>query len=99
MKLQALLKKYSNQLTGLSALLILIAYSGKYLLNSYFLWAFALLLATFIGLVPIAFQAVQALKFKQVSIELLLLFLFKSMRSQQLLLFFSHSELFWKRKL
>ncbi|MDN6167308.1 MAG: heavy metal translocating P-type ATPase, partial [Lactococcus lactis] len=70
-KLQALLKKYSNQLTGLSALLILIAYSGKYLLNSYFLWAFALLLATFIGLVPIAFQAVQALKFKQVSIELL----------------------------
>lgn len=64
-------KKYSNQLTGLSALLILIAYSGKYLLNSYFLWAFALLLATFIGLVPIAFQAVQALKFKQVSIELL----------------------------
>lgn len=71
MKLQALLKKYSNQLTGLSALLILIAYSGKYLLNSYFLWAFALLLATFIGLVPIAFQAVQALKFKQVSIELL----------------------------
>jgi Cd2+/Zn2+-exporting ATPase len=69
MKLQALLKKYSNQLTGLSALLILIAYSGKYLLNSYFLWAFALLLATFIGLVPIAFQAVQALKFKQVSIE------------------------------
>ena len=71
MKLQALLKKYSNQLTGLSALLILIAYSGKYLLNSYFLWAFALLLATFIGLVPIAFQAVQALKFKQFSIELL----------------------------
>lgn len=71
MKFQALLKKYSNQLTGLSALLILIAYSGKYLLNSYFLWAFALLLATFIGLVPIAFQAVQALKFKQVSIELL----------------------------
>ena len=71
MKLQALLKKYSNQLTGLSALLILIAYSGKYLLNSYFPWAFALLLATFIGLVPIAFQAVQALKFKQVSIELL----------------------------
>ncbi|MBR8679742.1 heavy metal translocating P-type ATPase [Lactococcus lactis subsp. lactis] len=71
MKLQALLKKYSNQLTGLSALLILIAYSGKYLLNSYFLWAFALLLATFIGLVPIAFQALQALKFKQVSIELL----------------------------
>ena len=71
MKLQSLLKKYSNQLTGLSALLILIAYSGKYLLNSYFLWAFALLLATFIGLVPIAFQAVQALKFKQVSIELL----------------------------
>lgn len=71
MKLQALLKKYSNQLTGLSALLILIAYSGKYLLNSYFLWAFALLLATFIGLVSIAFQAVQALKFKQVSIELL----------------------------
>lgn len=71
MKLQALLKKYSNQLTGLSALLILIAYSGKYLLNSYFLWAFALLLATFIGLIPIAFQAVQALKFKQVSIELL----------------------------
>ncbi|MCT0056942.1 heavy metal translocating P-type ATPase [Lactococcus lactis subsp. lactis] len=64
-------KKYSNQLTGLSALLILIAYSGKYLLNSYFLWVFALLLATFIGLVPIAFQAVQALKFKQVSIELL----------------------------
>lgn len=40
-------------------------------MNSYFLWAFALLLATFIGLVPIAFQAVQALKFKQVSIELL----------------------------
>lgn len=71
MKLQALLKKYSNQLTGLSALLILIAYSGKYLLNSYFLWAFPLLLATFIGLVSIAFQAVQALKFKQVSIELL----------------------------
>lgn len=71
MKLQALLKKYSNQFIGLSALLILIAYSGKYLLNSYFLWAFALLLATFIGLVPIAFQAVQALKFKQVSIELL----------------------------
>lgn len=71
MKLQALLKKYSNQLTGLSALLILIAYSGKYLLNSYFLWAFALLLATFIGLVPIAFQAVQALQFQQVSIELL----------------------------
>ena len=71
MKLQTLLKKYSNQLTGLSALLILIAYSGKYLLNSYFLWAFALLLATFICLVPIAFQAVQALKFKQVSIELL----------------------------
>lgn len=71
MKLQALLKKYSNQLAGFSALLILIAYSGKYLLNSYFLWAFALLLATFIGLVPIAFQAVQALKFKQVSIELL----------------------------
>lgn len=71
MKLQALLKKYSNQLTGLSALLILIVYSGKYLLNSYFLWAFALLLATFIGLVPIAFQALQALKFKQVSIELL----------------------------
>ena len=33
MKLQALLKKYSNQLTGLSALLILIAYSGKYLLK------------------------------------------------------------------
>lgn len=73
MKLQALLKKYSNQLTGLSALLILIAYSGKYLLNSYFLWAFALLLATFIGLVPIAFQAVQALQFQQVSIELLVL--------------------------
>src|SRR5690606_23006510 len=58
-------------ITLLSAFLIALAFFGRFFLNSMFIFNWALIVASIIGVAPIVIQAYQALKVKVVSIDVL----------------------------
>ncbi|WP_390404952.1 heavy metal translocating P-type ATPase [Lacticaseibacillus jixiensis] len=71
MKFQLWLQKHTNHLTAIVAVLIVIGYASKYLAQNTLVYNAALIIASIIAVLPIALHAVQALKVKVISIELL----------------------------
>lgn len=60
-----------NQITLVMAILIVFGFFGKFALNNMTLFESSLIIASILGIVPIAIQAYQALKVKVVSIDVL----------------------------
>src|SRR5699024_818588 len=60
-----------NEITLINAVLIILGFFGKFALNHIILFNVALILASIIGIAPIAIQAYQALRVKVVSIDVL----------------------------
>lgn len=60
-----------NQITLISAILIVLGFFGRFVLDNMFIFTGSLLIASIIGIAPIAIQAYQALKVKVVSIDVL----------------------------
>ncbi|MGI6731671.1 MAG: heavy metal translocating P-type ATPase [Anaerovoracaceae bacterium] len=60
-----------NQITLISAILIVIAFISKLVFNNTILFVWALVIASILGVIPIAIQAYQALRVKVVSIDVL----------------------------
>ncbi|HLQ84351.1 MAG TPA: heavy metal translocating P-type ATPase [Pseudogracilibacillus sp.] len=60
-----------NQITLISAILIVLGFYGHFVLNNTFLFNWSLIIASVLGIAPIAIQAYQALKVKVVSIDVL----------------------------
>src|SRR5690625_1545243 len=60
-----------NQITLISAILIVLGFFGKFALDNIFLFNGSLIIASILGIAPIAIQAYQALKVKVVSIDVL----------------------------
>ena len=60
-----------NQITLISAILIVIGFYGHFALNNTILFNWSLIIASVLGIAPIAIQAYQALKVKVVSIDVL----------------------------
>lgn len=70
-KIQALIFKHKNTITFISGTLILVAYASSFLFKNDELFTFALIIASMLGVLPIALQAIQALKVKVISIDVL----------------------------
>lgn len=68
---QKWLYKNANRLMALSGLMIVLGYVGKYDFKNDWAWNISMLLASILGGVPIAIHAYQALRYKQISIDLL----------------------------
>ena len=60
-----------NAITFMSAILIILGFFGKFALDNLVLFNWSLIIASIIGVAPIAIQAYQALKVKVVSIDVL----------------------------
>lgn len=60
-----------NQITLISGILIALAFISKWTMNNMDIFIWALIIASILGLLPIAIQAVQALRVKVVSIDVL----------------------------
>ena len=60
-----------NQITLISAILIVLGFYGHFALNNTILFNWSLIIASVLGIAPIAIQAYQALKVKVVSIDVL----------------------------
>nr|WP_144924790.1 heavy metal translocating P-type ATPase [Paenibacillus bovis] len=60
-----------NLITLLSAILIALAFFGRFFLNNMFIFNWALIVASILGVAPIVIQAYQAIKVKVVSIDVL----------------------------
>src|SRR5690625_4134262 len=60
-----------NQITLISAILIVIGFFSHFVLNNMMLTNWSLIIASILGIAPIAIQAYQALKVKVVSIDVL----------------------------
>lgn len=69
--MQQFILRKKNPITLLSGILILIAFIGKFAFKQMVLFNTALIIASIIGVLPIAFQAYQALRVKVVSIDVL----------------------------
>ena len=69
--MQRFILKSKNQITLLSAILIATAYISKWAAGNMEVFTLALIIASVIGVLPIAIQAYQALRVKVVSIDLL----------------------------
>lgn len=70
-KLQTLIFKRKNTITLISGLLIITAYVSLFVFKNTDLFTWALIIASIIGVLPIAFQAIQALRVKVISIDVL----------------------------
>lgn len=68
---QKRLQQHSNHLVILSAILIVLGYLGKYGVNQIWIWNSTMIIASIIGFIPVAIHAYQAIKVKQISIDLL----------------------------
>ena len=68
---QKQLQQHSNHLVILSAILIVLGYLGKYGVNQIWIWNSTMIIASIIGFIPVAIHAYQAIKVKQISIDLL----------------------------
>ncbi|KRN18176.1 cadmium transporting P-type ATPase [Lacticaseibacillus camelliae DSM 22697 = JCM 13995] len=71
MKFQMWIEKHTTQLTAVSALLIVLGYAGRYLLNAPLVYTVSLMVASIVAGIPIFLHAYQALRVKVISIELL----------------------------
>lgn len=71
MKFQRYVQKYQNQITLISAILIVLGFAGKYLFNSTIIYDWSFIAASVIAAVPIMIHAYQSLRVKVISIELL----------------------------
>lgn len=60
-----------NQITLISAILIVLGFFGRFVLDNIMLFTISLIIASLVGIAPIAIQAYQALKVKVVSIDVL----------------------------
>ncbi|TRM11469.1 heavy metal translocating P-type ATPase [Lentibacillus cibarius] len=60
-----------NQITLISAILIVLGFFGRFGLDNMFIFNWSLIIASILGIAPIAIQAYQALKVKVVSIDVL----------------------------
>lgn len=60
-----------NQITLISALLIVLGFFGRFALDNIMLFNWSLIIASVLGIAPIAIQAYQALKVKVISIDVL----------------------------
>lgn len=71
LKLQRKIIRSKNTITLISGILIALAFAGKFLLKNDPIFLWSLVVASIIGLAPIAIQAWQAVKVKVISIDLL----------------------------
>ena len=71
MAFQKWLQKNTNRLMLASAILIGFGFLGKYVFANELAWNLTMLIASILGGLPIGIHAYQALKFKQISIDLL----------------------------
>ncbi|MEG1486970.1 heavy metal translocating P-type ATPase [Lactococcus sp.] len=71
MAFQKWLQKNANRLMLVSAILIGFGFLGKYVFANELAWNLTMLIASILGGLPIGIHAYQALKFKQISIDLL----------------------------
>lgn len=71
MAFQKWLQKNANRLMLASAILIGFGFLGKYVFDNELAWNLTMLIASILGGLPIGIHAYQALKFKQISIDLL----------------------------
>lgn len=69
--MQRFILRNKNQITVISAILIVVGFLGRLALDSSVIFNSALLIASVLGVAPIAIQAYQALKVKVVSIDVL----------------------------
>ncbi len=69
--MQRIILKQKNKITIVSAALIVLAFLGKWLLDSTSIFTVSLMIASILGVTPIALQAYQALRVKVVSIDVL----------------------------
>src|SRR5690625_1774313 len=60
-----------NQITLINAILIIFGFFGRFVLDNIVIFNWSLIIASIIGIAPIAIQAYQALKVKVVSIDVL----------------------------
>lgn len=99
MNMQKLILGRKNHITIVSAILIIIAYVSKLGFQNEPIAIWSLIIASVLGVIPIAIQAYQALRVKVVSIDVLVTiavigaFLIRIIRSQQLLPFYFYLEL------
>ena len=97
--MQKLILRRKNHITIVSAILIIIAYVSKLGFQNEPIAIWSLIIASVLGVIPIAIQAYQALRVKVVSIDVLVAiavigaFLIEIIRSQQLLPFYFYLEL------
>src|SRR5690625_4864663 len=71
MKMQRYILSKRNAITFMSAILIILGFFGKFALDNLVLFNWSLIIASIIGVAPIAIQAYEALKVKVVSIDVL----------------------------
>lgn len=69
--MQRFIFKNKNKITLLSGILIAIAFLSKWTIDNMFIFSWSLIIASILGLTPIAIQAYQALRIKVVSIDVL----------------------------
>lgn len=69
--MQQYILRHKNQIAVVSGLLIVIGFLGHFVLHSELLFNGAFIIASIIGVVPIAIQAYQAMKVKVISIDVL----------------------------
>ena len=69
--MQRFILSKKNSITLLSAILIILGFSGKFVLDNMYIFNWSIILASVLGVAPIAIQAYQALKVKVVSIDVL----------------------------
>lgn len=69
--MQRYILKKRNQITLINAILIVLGFYGRFGLDNIFIFNFSLIIASILGVAPIAIQAYQALKVKVVSIDVL----------------------------
>ena len=69
--MQSAVLRSKNQITLLSGILIVLGFFGHFVLHNELVFLVSFVIASIIGVAPIAIQAYQALKVKVVSIDVL----------------------------
>lgn len=69
--MQRFILSKKNEITLINAIFIVVGFSGRFMLDNMMLFNWSLIIASILGIAPIAIQAYQALKVKVVSIDVL----------------------------